>query len=279
MDNIKKILKEKKYVGEEYNPFTKVYDSSYEFVEKEVWVAPNTHKKDFYYSDKKAIVSGDVVEIITYEHGNYYGFDGVANGKNKSDKNKRSDNINFARKRLRRLINSNVTGNDMFVTLTYANNMCDITQAKKDYKVFIKAMKRKGYDLKYVYVVEFQKRGAVHFHAIFFDCGYIDSLFLASVWKRGFVKINRINDVDNAGAYVVKYMNKDLVDDRLIGKDLYGRSRGLKEPIETNKPQEVNGLLEAYADDLVYCSSYNNEYKGNMVYCQFNAKRKKVKND
>ena len=68
-------------------------------------------------------------------------------------------------------------------------------------------------------------------------------------------------------------MDKDLVDDRLTGHDLYGRSRGLKEPIEINNPQEVGGLLEELSGNLVYTNTFNNQYRGNCVYCQFNKKR------
>ena len=270
---MKKEVIKNKFVGVEYEPFTKSYVDTYVQEKEVIEVAPPVHKKQIFYSDKKAIVSGDVVEIISYEHGNYYGFEGSAKGKAKSDNVKRSDNINLAKKNLRRLINANASGNDLFVTLTYADNFTDLVQAKKDFKRFIKAMKRKGYNLKYVYVIEFQKRGAIHFHVIFFDCGYIDCNLLSSVWKKGFVKINRINDVDNAGAYVVKYMDKNLLDNRLIGHDLYGRSRGLKKPIETNNPQEVRQLLEGLSNNLVYSNTYSNDYKGTCVYCQFNKKR------
>lgn len=271
---MQKTLIKKEFSGLVYNPFNGQYEDSFKEVKEVVEVAPTVHKSPIFYSDKKAIVSGDVVEVISYEKGNYFGFESKANGKKKSDNKKRSDNLNQTKKKLRRLINANVTGNDLFLTLTYKDNMCDVSQGKKDFKVFIKAMKRKGYDLKYVYVVEFQKRGAVHFHVILFGCGYIDSKFLSDVWKRGFVKINRINDVDNAGAYVVKYMEKDLVDNRLVGKDLYGRSRGLKEPVEINNPLEVGRLLEGVSDCLVYTNTYDSEYKGTCVYCQFNKKRK-----
>lgn len=263
-----------KFVGVEYEPYSDSYVDTYaQFVEY-VDVSPPVHKKEVYYSDKKAIKSGNIVEIISYENGNFYGYEGVACGKSKSSNAKRSDNINLAKKNLRRLINANVTGNDLFVTLTYADNMQDVVQAKNDFKRFIKAMKRKGYVMKYVYVIEFQKRGAVHFHVIFFGCGYIDCKFLSEVWGLGFVKINRINDIDNAGSYVVKYMDKDLVDDRLNGHDLYGRSRSLKNPEIINNPQEVGQLLEDLSDNLVYTNVYNNDYKGTCVYCQFNTNRK-----
>ena len=226
------------------------------------------------YYNKKYICSGHVIEEITYALGVCEGYDSKATGKRSSDNEKRSDNINKSKINLRRLINANVTSNDLFVTLTYAENMTDVNQAKHDFKMFVKAMKRKGYLLKYVYVVEFQKRGAIHFHVILFDMKYISNDELASVWKKGFVRINRIDKVDNVGAYVVKYMQKDLMDSRLIGKDLYGRSRGLNEPIEIKDSQEV-AVLESVLNDksLVYQNIRSSVYHGAIQYKQYNLMR------
>lgn len=238
------------------------------------FVEPKVAKKPIYYSDKKAIVSGDVIEVVSYQNGNYYGFEGQATGKKIITKGeeKRSDNINATKKRIRRLINSNVTGRDSFLTLTYAENMKDVKRGKRDFKIFVKSMKRLGYEFGYVYVVEFQERGAVHFHVVMFNVPYIPIADLKRCWKHGTITINKINEVDNAGAYVVKYMNKEYVSTTLVG-DLYGRSRGLKKPIEVNNPQTVGKLIEDNANHLVYTTSYTNEYKGTCVYCQFNKKR------
>lgn len=274
MINIKKTVVEKQFEGVSYQPFSNEYVDTFSYFEKEIEVAPYIHKNMF-WSNCKVIVSGGIVEVITYEKGNFFGGDGSSSGKQKGSVTKKEYNLNRTKKKLRRLINSNVTGNDLFVTLTYKDNMIDVDIGKRDFKVFIKAMKRKGYSLRYVYVVEFQKRGAVHFHCIFFGCGFIASSVLSDIWKHGFVKINRINDVDNAGAYVVKYMDKDLIDDRLVGKDLYGRSRGLLEPLEVNNPQEVDRLLKDCKDILpVYANSYTNEYKGLCSYKQYNFNKK-----
>ena len=273
---MKKEVIKNKFVGVEYEPFTNSYVDTYVQEKEVIEVAPPVHKKQIHYSDKKAIISGDIVEIISYEHGNYYGFEGSAKGKVKSANAKKDYNINRTKKNLRRLINANVTGNDTFITLTYADNFTDVTQAKVHFKRFIQQMKRHGYTLKYVYVIEFQKRGAIHFHCIFFDVPFIPLDILQNCWKHGFINLHQIDNVDNVGAYVVKYMEKDLVNSKLNGHDLYGRSRDLKKPIETNNPQEVAGLLEGLSNNLVYSNTYSNDYKGTCVYCQFNKKRNLV---
>ena len=79
-----------------------------------------------------------------------------------------------------------------------------------------------NYDsFKYLAVVEFQKRGAIHYHMLS-DFGYIEQKELEKIWGNGFVWIrdlltgNNGKPVDNVGAYLVKYMNKNIIDKRLI---------------------------------------------------------------
>lgn len=271
-----------KLIGDEYNPFTQRYENVYSLEKTEtVYVAPKVHEKKLVFYNKKAIISNNVIEIVEYKENVCEGFKvtNARGGKKKGTSTKRSNNINQSKMSLRRLINANVTGKDLFITLTYKENMCSIEDGKKDFKKFIMRWnyrrKKEGLDaLKYVYVVEFQKRGAVHFHCIFFNVGYIANKSLNALWGKGFVKVNKIDKVDNIGSYVVKYMEKDLIDDRLNGKDLYGRSKGnLKEPVTTKNPQEVAVLERFLANNLVYCNTYDSEYYGQITYKQYNLYR------
>lgn len=235
-----------------------------------------------YVSNYKAVCSGQVIEIYKYEKGIGYNYspDSSPGGKRALKGDKREDNINQSKKQLRRLINTNITPDSKFITLTFKENLSDVKTAKNHFKKFVmrwnyQRKKMQQEPLKYCYVVEFQKRGAVHFHCVFFNVEYIKNKDLNSLWGHGFIKINKIDNVDNVGSYVVKYMSKDLVDERLNSHDLYGRSRGnLEEPIEITKPLEVCRLLKVYEKNIVYSDKFNNEYRGNIEYCQINLKRK-----
>ena len=271
-----------KLIGDEYNPFTQRYENVYSLEKTEtVYVAPKVHEKKLVFYNKKAIISNNVIEIVEYKENVCEGFKvtNARGGKKKGTSTKRSNNINQSKMSLRRLINANVTGKDLFITLTYKENMCSIEEGKKDFKKFIMRWnyrrKKNGLDaLKYVYVVEFQKRGAVHFHCIFFNVGYIANKELNSLWGKGFVKVNKIDKVDNIGSYVVKYMEKDLIDDRLNSRDLYGRSKGnLKEPLVTKNPQDVAALEGFLKNNLVYLNTYESEYYGQITYKQYNLNR------
>lgn len=116
-----------------------------------------------------------------------------------------------------RIVDCNFDNNTKFVTLTFKENIQDINQANKEFKYFIQRLnyylyKTKIQLLKYIATWEKQKRGAIHYHVIFFDFPYIAKEKLENLWSNGFIKINRI-DVDskeNRGRYLSKYFSKDL---------------------------------------------------------------------
>ena len=126
-------------------------------------------------------------------------------------------------------------------------------------------------NLRYSVVVEFQERGAVHYHIVFYNLPYLKSDKLAEIWGNGFVKINKIDDVDNVGAYVTKYMSKDLGDERLRGRKCYFNSRCLKQPVEITEKEKVEAVKAALPlDTLKYSAEFDNEYLGNIRYRQYN---------
>jgi len=185
----------------------------------------------------------------------------------------------YKRKRsIRRLINANSDELRKFFTLTFKENVQDVDKAYYEFKKFKRRLKyflRENYnhELKYVVVIEFQERGAVHFHMLC-NLPFIKSEVLQEIWSNGFIKINKIDDVDNVGSYVVKYMGKDFEDDRLEGRKRYNRSRNLKEPEEIIEKKKVAELLAQLPEDkLVYENNFDNEYLGSVHYQQFNISR------
>ena len=83
---------------------------------------------------------------------------------------KRSDNARRASMAFRRIVASNLDGSSrpLLVTLTYRDNFTDLSGAYRHYSSFIQSLRSKyGKAFKYICVPEFQKRGAVHFHALF----------------------------------------------------------------------------------------------------------------
>lgn len=178
------------------------------------------------------------------------------------------------RNNIRRLTLANFDCNSKFITFTLAEHITDIGQANLLWRAFIREMRRKYGKFKYLAVIEFTKAGRVHYHCIW-ELGYIKKKELADVWGNGFVKINRIKHVDNIGAYIVKYMTKDLMDERFSGNKAYQCSQGLERPLEL-RGEQADMILKLY--DLenrkkVFESSYTSEHHGLISYTEYNLKR------
>jgi len=148
-------------------------------------------------------------------------------------------------RRLRMIINANFFGepNELFITLTYRENMIDVKRLYSDFKRFYMRLKRryKGYKFEYVNAIEPQLRGAWHIHLLLKAMNvkylYIPNEEIAKLWGYGFTKTKRIESVDNIGAYLSAYLT-NLEDGgkgaRLYlypsGVNIYRTSRGIKKP-------------------------------------------------
>jgi hypothetical protein len=185
------------------------------------------------------------------------------------------------RNRVRHLIIGNFNKHSMFTTLTFRENFQNIQEANYAFLKFIKRVKYKFGDFKYLVVIEFQDRGAIHYHMIS-DFGYIKHSKLGKIWGNGFewirdlLKSNNGKPVDNVGAYIVKYMNKDILDERLMGKKAYFTSKNLKRPEIFHEDLDMQDCLKKYnlsVDDLVFNNSFESKVNGRMVYLEFNKKR------
>lgn len=150
-------------------------------------------------------------------------------------------------KKLRYLINNNFCGrkNELFITLTYEENMTDTKRLYEDMKNFMKRLKyqfKNSTTVDYLSVVEPQQRGAWHVHLLlkFNDLSsvFIPSSELATLWGHGFVKIKRVDGVDNIGAYLTAYLaDLELTPETMavafqtghdvVEKDVGGQKKGI----------------------------------------------------
>ena len=240
---------------------------------------------------KKVIISGDIVELYEYEKLNVKGseIDYENRAKRGEGEQERSlqDYKQTSKKRgetVRRLINANFDcNNSKFVTLTFAENekldITDVKSCNKEFKKFIQRLTRRYDDLKYVAVIEFQKRGAIHYHMVC-NLPYMKKKELTEIWGLGFVKINKIEHVDNVGAYVSKYMSKEAADERLRGLKGYNYSKGLERSIELKSWVDGENVLSSVCEmyikekNPVYTATYSGDEIGEVGYSQYNLVRK-----
>lgn len=227
--------------------------------------------------DSKVVISGKVIEVYSYDEPVFYDYADskrVGRSVSASEEDKiinRQKTLNRASRDLRRIINCNIRKFSKFLTLTFAENVTDLDKANNEFKKFIKRLNyHYGIKLKYTAIVEFQKRGAIHYHVVLYNLTEkVDVNKIGDIWGNGFIKLNAIDNVDNVGAYVTKYMTKELADDRLIARRNYFNSRGLDRPQETKEPDVVNAVVSSLQNQAPkYENTFNNEYNS-VVYKQY----------
>lgn len=183
----------------------------------------------------------------------------------KSQKQKTKESLNRARTQIRRLVNSNTQLNK-FLTLTFAKNVSDLKKANYIFNQFIKRISYQYPNFEYLAVPEFQKRGAVHYHLLC-KLPYIKVSELEKIWGQGFIKINRINDIENVGAYICKYLNKDMFDERTFRKKKFFRCQTLTEPVEITGYQATM-FIEKFLFSLkpIFEMYFESEWIGEVEY-------------
>lgn len=182
-----------------------------------------------------------------------------------------------AKKDLTRLINCNYNkGASRFITLTFKENIQDLKWANKEFNKFVKRFEYYlGFKTQYSVVVEFQERGAIHYHSIFYNISQkLDLPKCRDIWGHGSFNCKRIDRVKNVGAYMCKYMSKNANDKRLIGQKMYFNSRGLKKPVEIVEPDLVMALVGSLQNQVpVYENEYNiifnDDIQNHVVYRQY----------
>lgn len=145
-------------------------------------------------------------------------------------------NVHTAQNKLEMLLAANFSEEDLFCTLTYRDDYLPrkLAEAKKRIRAFVKTFRlqrrRKGMELKYVYVTEGRhgdKR--YHHHLVISAAGHDDLELIRSLWQYGDVV-----DVERIAGYefieVAKYITKESAEDRPNGAQMWTRSRNLELP-------------------------------------------------
>lgn len=268
---------------------------------------------------------GHLIEVQHMTHGNYkarikkiskYHYVDLSTGEIKEFElsETRADNINSVRqtfKKMRYLINNNFFGsdNELFITLTYANQTRDHLQVGDDYFKFLKRLKRryKDFKLEGIRVLEPHASGCWHLHALLkldgSDSFDLDKESLEEIWGLGFVDVQRLTDVDNIGAYLSAYLanveipegtsyngSKEVVENegkkyikgaRLAfyppGVNIYTKTAGLKYPerhhMDYKDIKKVVRSTKAHYKSSVTITDDDKKFSNTITYEQYNLKR------
>lgn len=203
-------------------------------------------------------------------------------------------NLNNSRNKINRLIACN-KDLDKFITLTYAESV-DMEESKKQLAYFFTKLRRKQEGLKYLWVLEFQENGKIHYHiltnlAIKIDANKykksenhkkIEREFAAEFWEYGFVDIRDLaaEGNTNVARYLTAYITKDMMDQDLKGARIFGYSKNtLDKPIVTKVLEEIQDqqeLLQMFNDyNVQFTNSYSIGSFGDRVN-YFDMKRSDI---
>lgn len=212
-------------------------------------VTSDSIEKAFDLYDIKVKIMGDKVQVFEYSdmiRSLKYGFTSPFKKRENFSKASageiRLDSLTRSFSRLMDLAITNHDSFTTFLTLTFKDNIKDLSFANKIFNNWVTTVRRAYPDFKYLGVPEFQKRGAVHYHLMTnlkVDSDLIIAqennakMYDVKYWSYGFTSVFDLSLSDNnfsVSLYLAKYFYKDI-DNRLFGRRKILASRNLKEPI------------------------------------------------
>jgi len=231
----------------------------------------------------KIIQSGNTLEIYQYEKSLSPRIrESRPRKPRKTDKRfryARLDNVKRRSKSFLRLVRSNLIGDlrPFLLTLTMFEDL-GIKRSYSLLTVFISRLRKDfGPGFRYVAVPEFQKRGAVHFHLMFWGLpphlackGYMDrsrgfnrfihecesgqcerhTRYFSRLWQRGFVDSLQTDGSPKLATYLAKYMSKSMSDKRLLGEKSYCASRNVYRSSMVSSSVALDYAPEIWGFDL-----------------------------
>lgn len=206
-----------------------------------------------------------------------FNVDDISNVRVESEKNELIENANKERslRRSRQMVRNLAHLNEWtyFMTLTFdkdkVKDRYDYEELFKKVSLYFKKQKLKHKDIRYMYVAEPHKDGALHFHGLIYDpnceLNIIDSghqvkkgrtIYKLKSWEqyKGWSNLTKIDSHVKIANYISKYITKES--QRLL-KHYYYSCKGLvREPkITYCDGVTVDALLDIYNDN-VYENSY-----------------------
>jgi len=171
---------------------------------------------------------------------------------------------------IHRIINANLNQHrtsEKFYTLTFAENVQDRKRAIQEFNKFVYKLRRKlKQKIDYLATIELQRRGAIHFHVLFFNLKFQEKDAMEQLWGHGFIDIKAVKS-EEVAFYIIKYITKDVASGRIKGQRRYLHSRGLKKPVEIKTNDViVNDFLIDEQALVVAQNKYKHDFVGALNY-------------
>lgn len=225
---------------------------------------------------KKVITAGRLVKAVIYTVPQPRDGEHVRAARSKiTSAAQRALNFRTAQSRLEMLLAANFDKQDLFCTLTYRDEClpAKLAEAKKRIRAFIKLLRqqrrRRGQDLKYVYVTE-GKHGdkRYHHHLVINATGPEDLEMICSLWRFGeMVEVKQIADYEYID--IARYITKENAEDKPNGAQMWTRSRNLKKPtVESSFVPDDETLQPPPGAYVLEREEKQNEY-GSFSYLKY----------
>jgi hypothetical protein len=205
----------------------------------------------------KVVQSGDLIEVYEYEKAPTNKRFFVTKKRRKRYKGYKSErHIKRAVFTFRRKVRATqMLGKPHMFALT----MVEITDIATAYKLFtefgVRLRKVFGKNVVWIAVPEFQKRGAVHFHALIWNLPYEteqserNGRRIQHLWGYGYADCIHTDGSTALSGYLAKYMSKAMHDERLFGKKAYSCSRNALSSVSLNGQASVALFKEDFQID------------------------------
>lgn len=146
------------------------------------------------------------------------------------------DSARKSRRQVRALILNNFRGNgvDLHAVATFGEPVYDLSVVVSHHKKFVERLRYAYPMVEYLMVAEPHRSGAWHCHYFFKNRDgstvFLSSSELEDIWKHGYVKVRRIQDVGPVAGYFTKQEKIELFHFYPPYSHLYHRSEGIVKP-------------------------------------------------
>ncbi len=231
-----------------------------------------------FHSQYQAVLTGNILEIRDFQYPVHVNKKALfrRSGMNPSRHEEYKERtLHLAKNRLMILAKANFQGNSKFLTLTFRDDptfdITDIKTCNKKLRLFLRRLRKRFPQVKYIAVAEYQKRGAVHYHMLC-DLPVIPKDALAELWGHGFIDIRGIMaNNPKIGGYLAKYLTKQLYK----GEQRIITSRNL---IRSKKyyGEQANKLVHLVSItnlDPEFQNEYWTARNGNVIFREYNLSK------
>lgn len=168
--------------------------------------------------------------------------------------------------------------NELFITLTYKEQMLDYEMLGKDFRNFMRRLSRhfkEEIDFDYIIVREPHLSGSWHMHVLIKYSTNTDSAALPSSnrewtelitekWKKGIVHISPIKEVNQLAVYLTRHLMDIAVDDNGEEIELFADSLSPKSLVKNKRLELYPQHLKIYS----YSKRIERPHKLYMTYAQ-----------